>query len=176
MTREIILGGLGGGYIALVDDDRYEDVNQYHWTAMRGTRGNNVYATRHFYRDNGTRGLQLMHGFITGWKLVDHINHDGLDNRMVNLRPDPGGMNQKNRSPQSGTSSPYKGVKLTRRTGRWEAQIRINDHLVNLGTFKLQINAALAYDAVASPLRGEWACLNRDCFPEVMLAYHGYPH
>jgi hypothetical protein len=135
-----------------------------------------IYAARNIYFIDGSRKHQRMHNLITGWDRVDHKNHDGLDNRMVNLRFDPGGKNPKNRSPQTGTLSPYKGVMLRRSSGRWFVQITVDRCIKRVGTFGSEIDAALAYDAAAEIGHGEWACLNRDCFPEVMLAYHGHPH
>jgi hypothetical protein len=59
---------------------------------------------------------------------IDHINHDGLNNRKINLRLCNQSMNNANQRKQTrATSSKYKGVswcKEKRKNGRNERTIR----------------------------------------------------
>ena|SRR5580704_14271781 len=57
--------------------------------------------------------------------------------------------------------SQFKGV--TKRHGRWIAQVNLNKVRYLLGSFPTEEEAARAYDAKAKELFGEFACLN---FPE----------
>ena len=102
--------------------------------------------------------------------LVDHTNGDKTDNRISNLRAATRADNQHNRKavPKvngNPTSSPYCGVYLNRRSNRWIARIRAYEpdkgsvqH--GLGTYGCQTAAALAYDAAARRLHGEFAKTN----------------
>jgi len=72
------------------------------------------------------------------------------------------GLNNQNRRPQRTCrgivcSSRYKGVSLHKATGRWRAMITLNRRTRSLGLFAREIDAALAYDAAARELFGEYA-------------------
>jgi hypothetical protein len=108
-----------------------------------------------------------LHRFILGVDdavLVDHENRNTLDCRRENLRRATHSQNTcnhlKKRYP-SGTSSAYKGVDL--HGGRWRAQIAKDGVRRHLGLFDSERDAALAYDAAARNLHGEFARLN---FPQ----------
>jgi hypothetical protein len=57
-----------------------------------------------------------------------------------------------------GGTSRFKGVRLD--DGRWRAKIEKGPVVYNLGTFKDELSAALAYDAKARELFGRYAALN----------------
>jgi hypothetical protein len=102
-----------------------------------------------------------MHSLLTGWSIVDHIDHDGLNNVRSNLRPATKGLNIRNSRAHTRGVSPYKGVSRTRK--RWKSQISANGVHYHLGHYDSQEEAALAYDRAAQEHFGEWAALN---FPE----------
>lgn len=92
---------------------------------------------------------------------VDHINHNGLDNRKANLRPATHRQNQCNRRNNSkNTSSIYRGVSFHKKTKRWTARIKTNGYTKYLGLFKDQAAAARTYDLVAKKYHGQFAVLN----------------
>ncbi len=97
---------------------------------------------------------------------VDHKNGDGLDNRRENLRVCTHQQNQWNRKRAPGKSR-YKGVTHYKRLAPsrkpWGARIEKDGHRRFLGHFRTQLEAALAYDAAAVQLFGEYAAPN---FPE----------
>ena len=62
---------------ALVDDNFYEELSKHKWCAA------NIYRDI-WYAKNGKLGY--MHNLVFNEKFVDHINRNGLDNRMKNLR------------------------------------------------------------------------------------------
>jgi hypothetical protein len=143
------------GYIAIVDTADYEWLMQYRWTAQE--KGGNVYASRHF---NGT--TMYMHREITGApadKLVDHIDHNGINNRRCNLRVCSAAENIRNSVGRS-SSSRYKGVVWDKRRMKWLASTTINGKCKFIGHFKSEIEAAKAYDETAKKLFGEYAYLN----------------
>ena len=151
---------LTGGLATVVDDEDYDALAQHQWFAHRN--GNTYYAQRN---SRGTRHRHPihMHRCITHcpeWCEVDHINHNGLDNRKHNLRVCTKSQNQQNRTKTYEGTSCFKGVR--RRPGRpWEARIRFHGALRHLGKFSDERVAALAYDYAASVYFGEYAYFNR---------------
>lgn len=80
------------GYVALVSDEDFARVNVFKWYASLESRGTKVYAIRRELI-NGRREKIRMHRFVLDLppgrlrpdEVVDHINHDPLDNRRENL-------------------------------------------------------------------------------------------
>jgi hypothetical protein len=96
--------------------------------------------------------------------VVDHINHNGLDNRKVNLRFATRAENARYaRKTKNKFSSNYKGVHYIKRAKRWRTMITFEDKTIYIGQFRDEISAAKAYDRAAKKYFGEFACLN---FPE----------
>ena len=71
-------------YYALVDDEDYGRVSQYNWHVWESKQGT-LYAITNIKVKLRYKSLK-MHKFLTGFKQTDHINGDGLDNRLENLR------------------------------------------------------------------------------------------
>jgi len=107
-------------------------------------------------------GRTHMHHFVMGRKArFDHRNRDGLDNQKHNLRPATCRQNSANMSKcKTPSSSKYKGVYFDKQHQRYRARIFPNNKAVHLGLFKRERDAALAYDAAAKKIFGEFACLN----------------
>lgn len=90
---------------------------------------------------------------------ADHINGDRSDNRVRNLRAATARQNRHN-SKAIGGCSPFKGVKIEKRTGKWVSAIMANGKKRHIGTFDSEIDAALAYNAAAQEIHGDYARLN----------------
>jgi hypothetical protein len=91
-------------------------------------------------------------------QLVDHINHDGLDNRLCNLRIVSDAENSRNRRPREGRR--FKGVHFWKKNRKWGASIRLNGKTKFLGFHESEEAAALAYNAAAAKRYGDLAYLN----------------
>jgi len=90
--------------------------------------------------------------------LVDHINHDGLDNRRENLRLCTKGENGWNRKgPQKNSTTGYRGVFYHKRAGKYMAQTRCKGKSVYIGLFPTALKASLAFQRKAKELFGEFA-------------------
>ena len=153
------------GLVALVDDEDYDRISQYKWHAQYNPRTRSWYAIRGKYVGNGHQKTVRMSREIMRAEtkqLIDHWNHDTLDNRKQNLRVCSNNQNQHNQCKHIGVSSRYKGVSWRQRgsCGRWIVTIKIKDESVYLGSFKEEKEAALAYNKSASTHFGAFACLN----------------
>jgi hypothetical protein len=153
------------GKFAIVDPDDYEHLSKYRWSARKMC--NVFYALRKTVSKDGRRTEILMHRCIIKpppGMLVDHINHNGLDNRKANLRAVTYAQNTWNKrklNPNCG--SKYKGVSWYRRNKRWSAKIHVNGTSKFLGLFENELDAAKAYDKAARKFYGQFALLN---FPD----------
>lgn len=93
-------------------------------------------------------------------EVVDHINHDPLDNRKSNLRVCSQVQNMWNQRSKKVASSGYKGVNHYKRYDKFAAHITLDHKKYHLGYFSDAIDAAKAYDAKAKEFFGEFAQLN----------------
>jgi hypothetical protein len=152
--KEIILTR---GMVANVDDEDYEYLNQWKWQARKSRR--DYCAIRRERRGHGRKVTFYMHRIIMNAPegvMIDHKNHNPLDNRRSNLRYCDYSQNNANR--RSTGSSKYLGVHL--KNGRPVAQIKTNNKVLYLGSYNTEEDAALAYNEAANKYHGEFANLN----------------
>jgi len=156
--REI---NLTQGETAKVDDEDFEWLNSFKWCTHKNI--NNFYAIRSV-RVNGKKVSQKMNQLIMGDNplklMIDHRDGNGLNNQKSNLRFCTNQENQMNQRPQKNCSSVYKGVYWQKQKKRWRARIKINRKFTHIGYFKIEEDAARAYNAAAIKSFGEFAYLN----------------
>ncbi len=146
---------------ALVDDEDFDRINARNWHLSN--RHPNYYARSSALKGDN-KGKCLMHRMILGLSkgdktMVDHINHNGLDNRKENLRLCTRTQNLRNMRTTHGKSK-YKGAFQTRNPKKWASAIRVDGTLIHIGHFETEIEAAKAYDAKARIYFGEFANTN----------------
>lgn len=85
--------------------------------------------------------------------VVDHINHDTLDNRNRNIRIVTVAENNKNKKPGSKITSGIRGVYWYSRQGKWTASIRIDKKLYFIGYFNNKFEAKKELDKFKDTLK-----------------------
>ncbi len=155
----------------MVDDDLYDWVAQWKWSAHRSKQ--RWYAVRTVRSDSCPSGITTVklhrviwehfHGPIPESVQIDHINGDGLDNRMENL-DSLRTLRTSGTEVPTRTTSGYKGVGWDKRAERWRVQIMVDGSMRHLGTFERKIIGALHYDRAAIEGFDEFAYLN---FPNI---------
>jgi hypothetical protein len=144
--------------VAQVDDWNYDDLNQFLWRANKN--GNTYYACRDEIID-GKTVLIKMHRQIMNTPNnleVHHWDHNGLNCQEFNMINCTHAENSLSRSIRK-HSSIYRGVQVLK-NGTIVAHITTNYNRVNLGTFKTERDAAMAYNTAAFVLHGLFAELN----------------
>ena len=91
---------------------------------------------------------------------IDHINGVRTDNRVQNLRAVTRKENGKNCSPNKNGTSRFLGVSWSKDRKKWIACIMSDGKQTNIGAFSSEVDAAIARDAVAARLHGQYARLN----------------
>lgn len=152
-------------HVVLVDDIDYLMISKYKWT-VKQKPNKRYYALRSSQKSDNLSIWQKttisMHQQILNFpkKQIDHINHNGLDNRRSNLRIcDQTQNNANSRLPITNTSG-YRGICFCKQTRQFMAQINYHKHRIYLGRFNDPIDAAKAYDQKAIELFKEFASLN----------------
>lgn len=148
--------------IDLVD---YDKVGGYSWHAARNHKLDLWYAYRNLHSGKDVRTITSLHQFLMGkppvGKEIDHKDGDGLNNRRSsNLRFATRTQNLQNSRKQKDTTSRFKGVSFYKRTGKWRARVQKAGTTAYLGHFKIEADAAKAYDLEAKKLFGAFAKLN----------------
>lgn len=157
------------GYFTIVSDESYDALRAHKWCSSVNPISNRVDAVR---RCHETGKIISMPRQIMGLKrkdglVVDHINHDSLDNRISNLRVCTQSQNCLNTSSRKNSTSMFLGVTRAIRGNYvfWRATIRVNKKLMSLGYFKYtdegERQAAEAYNKAALIHYKEFANLNK---------------
>jgi len=169
-SLEYCLISLTCGRFAKIDLDDFDRINQWNWRAVSTGTANCLRAIRCTKKKDKNSGKVIRKTFLMHREVinappefvVDHINHDSLDNRRSNLRLATHAQNSANmKRHNTKNNKPYKGVHKNKT--KWRAVISQYGKYKHIGNFDTQIEAAKAYDSKAIELFGEFAYLN---FPE----------
>lgn len=153
---------------ALVNDSDVHLVTGRTWRMQPKPNGKKFYVVA-VAKKNGRQTTIRMHRLVMRakpWHVIDHRNHNGLDNRRRNLRKCSNSQNTQHRRKLKRLTSKYKGVHANgvyENTGRprWRACIRIKNRLIALGTFRDERMAAAAYNYHARRKFRAFALLNK---------------
>jgi hypothetical protein len=148
-----------------VPDELYDELSRFKWCAIETSK--KFYAVRNRDGKEGKGHLVYLHrevwkianGPIPDGMMIDHIDGDGLNNELSNLRICTNSQNQRNQKVRV-HSSQYKGVSWCKLTEKWIARIFFRGKQINLGKFDIEIEAGRAYDKIALELFGVFARTN----------------
>jgi len=149
-TTTIILLNKGGSEIeTLVTTSDLDKLHEFpgRWYAKWDDSTNSYYVVGN--QGNSRTKKTLIHRYILDCPqdlVVDHINHNTLDNTRSNLRIATKSINQHNRRLNKNSSSGVTGVTWYKQTGKWQARIKINGQETHLGYYDDIENAKLMVD------------------------------
>lgn len=125
---------LSRGMFAIVDPEDFAAV----WAAgpWYAIRGKKTWYARHDDDSKLERVVTVLHTFLTGFAMTDHINRNGLDNRRVNLRETTYALNNRNRGIQSNNTSGYVGVYYHKAAKKWLAQVYRQRKRIHIGQYE----------------------------------------
>jgi hypothetical protein len=124
------------GQFALIDEEDFERLSKFSWIASFTPLMNGFYAKRW----NGIYMHREVMG-VDGKLVVDHVNHNILDNRKSNLRVITHQQNMFNRKLHRNNSSGVAGVSFVPRRNSWEVRISIDGKETFLGSRKEKTDA-----------------------------------
>lgn len=147
-------------FFAKVSDEDYDFLMQWNWCAVYSTK-NTFYAMRGIRNKHTGRTISVrMHRLILGITdpkiLVDHRDHDGLNNQRDNIRVATRQQNNFNIRPYG--ASKYIGVGLHH--NKWRGRVKVDGKTISTAQFDNEEDAAKARDVIAKKLHGEFANLN----------------
>lgn len=154
-----ILSPKHGEFIVLIDDTDYELITGITWGITKdkdryyvrgkGEKTNGKTVKMHRLILNAPRGLQ-----------VDHINHNCVDNRRINLRLSTQRQNSKNQKLRKDSKTGFKGVAYSKKLQMYRCIITVDYKRIFAGYFMSPFDAARKYNELAIIHHKEFACLN----------------
>jgi hypothetical protein len=147
-------------YIELTNGGKAKvDANDYHWLSDYSWKLVSGYAMTEV--DGKWIGMHRMIMSVNNSSLlVDHEDHDTLDNTRENLRVVTKSQNMMNSRKKANCTSKYKGVRYRKDTNTYQVRIHKDKRVTLAGNFTDEIAGANAYNHYAKELHGEFAYLN----------------
>ena len=157
---------LPSGHVLLVDDDDAWVLYAHAWFANVQARPNRIpyIQVKAYQTEKDGKKTTIFVGRLLldaqKGEIVDHINHNPLDNRRCNIRICTHRENNQNRRSQQTTRKRYRGIFWRAHRGKWDVQIVVNGRRCFFGGYVNEEDAARAYDTAAFAAFGEFAVLN----------------
>lgn len=107
----------------------------------------------------------LMHRLIVDCPeslVVDHINHNTLDNRDNNLRICDQGDNLKNLKTRIDNKSGFRGISFHKRSGKWRCEMRVEGKKKWLGLYNTPEEAFKVRQAAEKEFYGEYRYIDKE--------------
>lgn len=145
------------GLFAIVDEDKLNDLNRFTWYS--GINRRTIYAQSKDMEKRTVKMHRYLLKLVPGDKtIVDHINGNGLDNRLENLRVTNIPGNGQAQHAVLGSTSKFKGVSLNKPSNRWSCT---GFGGITKPTYHLtEVEAARHYDEQSVIHYGEHAVTN----------------
>jgi hypothetical protein len=150
-------------YTTIFDADLVGIVDGKRWYSSKGK--NTRYVASRKMNDDGRVETVFLHRLLTNCPdgmVVDHINGDGLDNRLCNLRVVTIAQNNMNSRVRNDSQSGIKGAYYDKKADSYYSRIRVDGENIYLGTFKTAEEAAEAYAEASRKYHGEYGRTHLD--------------
>lgn len=149
------------GQQSVIDACEAHRVGDRCWFSAYDPKGKRFYASSAIVNSRGRKSTMKLHRFILGITdpktVVDHINHDSLDNRRSNLRACVHAENGSNCLMYRNNTTGFKGVAIDK-DGSYRAFIRVRGMRHDKCGFKTAEAAHTYREEVLSKLHGEFYC------------------
>jgi len=127
--------------ITIINKDDLEKAKSIkgRWCARLDKKNNSPYVVHMGPLREGKRETFRLHRLIMNCPegmVVDHINHDTLDNTKENLRVVTYAENCQNISMRKSNKSGYRGVSWSKDTNKWRVTARINGKIEHFGLYE----------------------------------------
>jgi hypothetical protein len=142
-------------YDDLINLFYYNDITGYLWWTVKSS-GRDLNKPAGYmngnYRQVCVNGIyyyahrliwMYVHGYMPE-NQIDHINRNGSDNRIKNLREVTPSCNTRNTGMLKNNKSGIKGVVWNRRSKKWVARVEVNCKSLYLGMYDEKLDAAFA--------------------------------
>lgn len=155
MESGIAFVPLTRGMFAIIDASDAPLVQKFNWYALPNRRS--IYAATTIRNVDGGRRTLTMHALITGFRISDHIDGDGLNNKRSNLREVSAQENSQNSRMRIDNRSGVKGVSWYQSSRKWQARVALNGVDMHLGYFADIEDARVAVESARSKFHGDFA-------------------
>jgi hypothetical protein len=146
------------GQFAIVDAEDFDRLNQFKWFAHYQKDTRSFYAERNRPTSRGKRGtLPMTHVILNVTGMVDHKNHNTLDNRKENLRAATNSQNCTNGRTRLTNRSGHPGVCWHKRDKNWRVYIQRQGKWYHLGNFPTKTEAIRVRRKAEKRFYGEFA-------------------
>ena len=148
LSGEYGIGYTSKGEEFYFDLEDYDKIKTYCW-----------YLSNNKYLAAGNKNL-LFHRLIMNCEsnmVVDHINHNKMDNRKSNLRVCKQNNNSANCKVSKNNTSGVTGVCWNNKRNKWEAKIMVNRKTINLGRYNNFEEAVVARKQAEEKYFGEYS-------------------
>lgn len=129
-----------GDFQVLIDTEDLPKVKKASsWYVNWSIKPKSFYVVGCFIDKNGKQTRRHLHRLVLDIddpkQLVDHINHNTLDNRKSKLRVVTSGENMQNGKIKKNNTSGFTGVSWDEKSKKWRAHIKVNRKSKDLGRF-----------------------------------------
>lgn len=163
MKHITVYSKANGTHAILIDDEDFDLISKHKWFIYRcifkGKKARTFYAVAHI-KGSTVRMHRLLMGVSNPKILVDHKDHNGLNNQRGNLRIASAQQNQFNMRPFKSNKSGFKGVSYHKGDKMYMVFLRVNNKNTYFGSYKTPTDAAKRWNELARQHHGDFAYQN----------------